>query len=26
LIAWREKIPESEDEILVDDDPAHMPE
>ena len=26
LIAWREKIPESEDEMLVDDDPAHMPE
>jgi rubrerythrin len=26
LIEWRKKIPESEDEPLVDDDPAHMPE
>jgi len=26
LIAWREKIPESEDEPLIDPDPAHMPE
>jgi rubrerythrin len=26
LIAWREKIPESEDETPFDPDPAHMPE
>lgn len=26
LIEWRKKIPESEDEIRIDDDPAHMPE
>ena len=26
LVAWREKIPESEDEAHFDPDPAHMPE
>ncbi|MGD8346020.1 MAG: hypothetical protein PVI83_02160, partial [Lysobacterales bacterium] len=26
LIAWREKIPESDDETLYDPDPPHMPE
>ena len=26
LIEWRKKIPESEDQVIVDDDPAHMPE
>ena len=26
LVEWRKKIPESDNETLVDDDPAHMPE
>ncbi len=26
LVAWREKIPEFEDEVPFDPDPAHMPE